>query len=229
MMNSTMPVANRASRWRPGGVAQLQGDVAGQGAHRVQDRGGHLQGVARHHDHRHGLADGPAHPQDDRGDDAGRGRGQHHPAHRLPVGWPPGRWSRPGRGLGTALRASMEMLMTVGRIMMPRMMGRGQERQSGAAQVIADQRHQPDYPQKAVNHRRDARQELKGGLQDESSGAGGRIPPGRWRRLRPRGTPMTMAPRVTSTEEMIMARMPKWPLVGAQWLEAGNSSGRQSR
>ncbi len=36
---------------------------------------------------------------------------------------------------------------------------------------------------------------------------------------RPRGTPMTMAPRVTRTEEMIMARMPKWPLVGAQWLE----------
>src|SRR4030042_4303284 len=35
---------------------------------------------------------------------------------------------------------------------------------------------------------------------------------------RPRGTPMTMAPRVTRTEEMIMARMPKWPLVGAQWL-----------
>ena len=30
---------------------------------------------------------------------------------------------------------------------------------------------------------------------------------------------MTMAPKVTSTDEMIMARMPKWPLVGAQWLE----------
>ena len=38
--------------------------------------------------------------------------------------------------------------------------------------------------------------------------------------LSPRGTPMTMAPRVTSREETIMARMPKWPLVGAQWLEA---------
>src|SRR5208337_4199077 len=81
-----------------GGVAQLQGDVTGEGAHRVQDGGGQLQGIARHHDHRHGFAHRPAHAQDNGGHDARRGRGQHYPAHRLPLGGPQGDGALPVEG-----------------------------------------------------------------------------------------------------------------------------------
>src|SRR5665648_301915 len=147
-----------------GGVTQLQGDIAGQGAHRVQNRSRDLEGVASHHDHRHGLPDGPAHPENNCGNDAGGGRGQHHPANRLPAGGPQGQRAVPievrHRGEGVDGDADDR-----GENHDAQNDGRGQQRQPGPPQVVADEGHQPDDPQKAIHHRGNAGQEFQGGLQ----------------------------------------------------------------
>ena len=86
MTNRTTPVANRASPVLAGGVAHLQGDVRGQRPDRGQERAGHFGGVAGDHDDGHGLADGPAHAQDDAGDDARAGGREEDHLDRLPAG-----------------------------------------------------------------------------------------------------------------------------------------------
>ena len=73
-------------------------------------------GVAGDHHDGHGLADDPADAEHDRGDDAGQARRDDDPVERLPVG------GAEGQGAllvfpGTALMASSEMLMIVGRAM----------------------------------------------------------------------------------------------------------------
>jgi len=108
------------------------------------------------------------------------------------------------------------MLITVGRIMMPRMMDAANSDSRGP-QVVADEGHQPDDPRKPYTTE---------GMPARSSRVGFNTI---FRRFG-ENSARTMAqdspghtddhgPRVTRTEEMIMAKMPKWPLVGAQWLD----------
>ena len=65
-------------------LAQLGRDGRGQGPHRIQHAGRNLHGVARGHQHRHGLADGAADAQQHRGQQAVLRRRQQHAVDQLP-------------------------------------------------------------------------------------------------------------------------------------------------
>ena len=54
-------------------------------------------------------------------------------------------------------------------------MDAAKQRQPGAPQIVADEGHQPDDPQKAVHHRGNAGQEFQGGLQHHFQALGGKL------------------------------------------------------
>ena len=57
-------------------LAEFDGDGGGHGPHRIEIAVRHGRRVAAGHEHGHGFADGPAHAEHDRRDDAGQGRRQ---------------------------------------------------------------------------------------------------------------------------------------------------------
>ncbi len=149
-----------------GGVAHLEREVRGQRAHRIERRVRQLHGVAGHHDDRHRLADarGPS-----RGSPPRRcpERAAGRTTRRIVCHWVAPIASEPSRyERGTACSASSEIAMIVGRIITPRITAAGQRRRARPAEVLPDPGQHDDDPHEAVDHRRDAREDLDRRLED---------------------------------------------------------------
>ena len=142
-----------------GGVGHLAGHGGGEEADGLEETG-HVGHIARHHDDRHGFADGPADAQHDRGGDATGGGRDAHPEHGLDMGGAQGQ-----RGLLVLLGHRLEGSLGYGD-------DGGQnhdgQHQNGAEQAGAvgqveghpHRRHQNHHADETVHHGRDARQQI---------------------------------------------------------------------
>ena len=119
----------------------------------------HIRHVAGHHDDGHGLADGPAHAQDDGGGHAAAGGGNGHAEDRLQVG------GTQGQGGLLIVRNADDGGQDHDRQDQDR---RQQAGAGGKAKRLLDAGDQNDHAHQAVDHGGDARQQLHGGVDDGS-------------------------------------------------------------
>src|SRR4030042_6916065 len=110
--------------------------------------------------------------------------------------------------------ASMEILVMVGRIIMAKIIEAAKRDKPGPprySRMIGTNKMTPKNPD--TTEGMPAKSSIVGFK--KTSKRGGQNSARVTAQARAKGTPITMDPKVTAREEIIMAKIPKWPLVGA--------------